>query len=255
MYFYLLKINKNINIKFYNMKKFIYTFILLAGFQFAQGQDVLLPMYNLGQGWKILDSAAFNPISPPGAYLNIGVFFINTSGQDMNAGDTISLSYSLNGEEIVGAIFFLNSTIQSDSAALLNYLQVPIYTDLLKPGAYANELCINVSYVVIGGVKDEVNSMPACAVFTAQSTTSISKIDNLKGVMIYPNPVRDNLKIDNLEENIIIDIYSIAGQKVHTVSSAMGSTEIDMSKLSNGIYIVKMQSGKNIRTEKIQVLR
>jgi len=237
------------------MKKFFYTIILLAGMQFAQGQDVFLPMWNNGQAWIRLDSTSFSPIAPPGAYLHAGVFFINTSGQDMNAGDTIALSYTLNGEIVAGVRYSLNETIESDSATFLPYDKVPLYTDLLVPGDYANELCISVLYVVIGGVKDEVHSTPACAVFTASSTSSISDVDNLKGAVIYPNPVRDNLKIDNLEENTTIEIYSITGQRVRTVTSAMGSIEIDMNNLSNGIYVVKMQNGKNTRTEKVQVLR
>jgi len=85
-------------------------------------------------------------------------------------------------------------------------------------------------------------------------TTSVNE-NTMKSVKIYPNPIRDNLKIENLNEATDINIYTVTGQLVRTILSAEGSTEIDMSNLSNGMYFIKMQNGKSIRTEKIQIVR
>ncbi len=86
-------------------------------------------------------------------------------------------------------------------------------------------------------------------------TSSIYENASMDQVNIYPNPVLDQLKINNLVEATDINVYSITGQLVKTVSAAIGSVDIDVNNLSSGIYIVKMQSGKNTRTEKIQVVR
>ena len=78
--------------------------------------------------------------------------------------------------------------------------------------------------------------------------------NNIESVNMYPNPVSGNLKINNLNESTTINVYSITGQLLRSVS-ATGSTEIDMSDLSDGLYFVKMQNGKSVRTEKIQVIK
>ena len=92
---------------------------------------------------------------------------------------------------------------------------------------------------VIGEFSDEVGVLDA----------------NMESVKIYPSPVSDNLKIENLQEATDISIYNVVGQVVRTVNSVMGSVEIDMSDLSNGLYFVKMQNSKSVRTEKIQVVK
>ncbi|MDR0602986.1 MAG: T9SS type A sorting domain-containing protein [Bacteroidales bacterium] len=50
-------------------------------------------------------------------------------------------------------------------------------------------------------------------------------------------------------------MYNITGQLIQKETAVMGDVNMDVSNLSNGIYILKMQSGKNIRTEKIQIIR
>jgi hypothetical protein len=84
----------------------------------------------------------------------------------------------------------------------------------------------------------------------------IADINSLNTVNIFPNPIRDNnLKIENLNEATDIHIYNITGQLIRTETAVMGNADIDVSNLSNGMYILKMQSGESIRTEKIQVVR
>jgi len=79
--------------------------------------------------------------------------------------------------------------------------------------------------------------------------------NTMASVKIYPNPVNSNLKIENMNEVTDINIYNVTGQVVRTIPSATGSIDVDMSNLSNGLYFIKMQNGKNVRTEKIQVVR
>ncbi|GGG65779.1 T9SS type A sorting domain-containing protein [Epilithonimonas arachidiradicis] len=69
--------------------------------------------------------------------------------------------------------------------------------------------------------------------------------DVKKGNMkLYPNPVKDILKI-NLSDNESIseiNIYNVAGQKLKTVSK---QTEINVESLSKGVYMIDVKTDKN----------
>jgi len=86
-------------------------------------------------------------------------------------------------------------------------------------------------------------------------TTTAIRENSIDLVKVYPNPVLNNLRIENLYDATNINIYNVMGQVVRTIPSATGSISVDMSNLSNGLYFIKMQNGKTVRTEKIQVVK
>ena len=173
---------------------------------------------------------------------------IQNKGDDLQKDDTIKTSASFNGTHAFSGTIALPKTFGKDSIILLpvGYVQFPISSTY--------KLCMAIDTVVTQGDVIAINEQ-FCANFTVTDVTSIAEIDNLKNVKTYPNPVRDNLKIENLNEATDINIYSVTGQLVRTILSAEGSTEIDMSNLSNGMYFIKMQNGNSVRTEKIQVVK
>ncbi len=59
---------------------------------------------------------------------------------------------------------------------------------------------------------------------------------------IYPNPVQDQLQIVTPETNYGIQIYTLQGQLVKTETDLSGSTTIDTSALSQGIYLAVIAS-------------
>ncbi|MFC4163722.1 T9SS type A sorting domain-containing protein [Epilithonimonas zeae] len=63
-------------------------------------------------------------------------------------------------------------------------------------------------------------------------------------IKLYPNPVKDILKINlSNNENISeINIYNVAGQKLKTVSK---QTEINVESLSKGVYLIDIKTDKN----------
>ena len=91
--------------------------------------------------------------------------------------------------------------------------------------------------------------------FIYDDGTTLVAESSMESVKLYPNPVRNQLKIENLSEATDISIYSITGQMLQSVSSVVGSVEIDVNNLSNGMYFIKMQNGNSVRTEKIQILK
>jgi uncharacterized repeat protein (TIGR01451 family) len=67
----------------------------------------------------------------------------------------------------------------------------------------------------------------------------------------YPNPVKNSLIISS--ESIIdhIEIYSVLGQKVKSVKMDGIQTEINLSELTRGLYLVKATSSGQEKTVKI----
>ena len=93
------------------------------------------------------------------------------------------------------------------------------------------------------------NSLPESwnCINTYGSPKAINDISNsgeASGVIIYPNPVQNILYVKGNSEAYSIEIYSLIGQLVKTVSNA---NEIDVSLLSQGIYLIRIRND-NIST-------
>ena len=88
-------------------------------------------------------------------------------------------------------------------------------------------------------------------VLTSAQITALSsndfKLNNFK-FTLYPNPVNDilNIEMDSLVKSI--EVYSLQGQKVITTTSK----QVNVSHLSNGVYIVRVEDENGaIATKKL----
>lgn len=90
----------------------------------------------------------------------------------------------------------------------------------------------------------------------ACEAVSIEEDDMSQNISIFPNPASSRLSIDISKEpaqNTKLIISNINGQAIHTQQITEPKTEIDISSLSAGIYIVKLQSAKEAVTQKLVV--
>jgi len=76
----------------------------------------------------------------------------------------------------------------------------------------------------------------------------------MEKVNFYPNPVNSSLTITNLK-NTDVEIYNIVGQRIVKQENLSGDVAIDMKEYPDGLYFVKMQNGKAVRTEKIKLVK
>lgn len=104
--------------------------------------------------------------------------------------------------------------------------------------------------LLAGGMFSKFNNTDrkTLARFT-QEVLSVNE-NSITGVKAYPNPVSTVLSIDTAATEGSIAIYDILGSRVY---NGVFDTKaaIDMSALSNGVYIVKLQSGNKVFTQKI----
>jgi ligand-binding sensor domain-containing protein len=88
---------------------------------------------------------------------------------------------------------------------------------------------------------------------TVDLNTAINTLD-MPAVSIYPNPVNDLLKINGLDNPAILRIYSTDGQLMQTESLNSEHTEIDVSGLPKGMYILNLETDDGLIVRKISVI-
>ncbi|MCD4697381.1 MAG: T9SS type A sorting domain-containing protein [Bacteroidales bacterium] len=78
--------------------------------------------------------------------------------------------------------------------------------------------------------------------------SDVETINSLSEIKIYPNPVEEMLNIDIRNENLtesVVQILNITGQKVYEGSLSGQHTTININILTNGIYILRIQTNDN----------
>ncbi|MGH2667402.1 choice-of-anchor J domain-containing protein [Flavobacterium sp.] len=71
------------------------------------------------------------------------------------------------------------------------------------------------------------------------------------GLSVYPNPVKDVLHLSYTSDISAVTIVNLLGQEMLKKNIDASQSEIDLSDLANGTYLVKMEVGDLIKTMKI----
>ena len=94
----------------------------------------------------------------------------------------------------------------------------------------------------------QYTSLGAC---TSVCNITISIQDNNTSEFnIYPNPAKDVLIIDGIYNSV--NIYDVFGKLVLTTKS---QKSIDITKLSNGVYMLEINTGNAFKTKKITIAK
>jgi hypothetical protein len=250
--------------KLKEMKKLIYVIVLLTGIHLAQAQEIVNSFFVYSPTMLV----PLNHVSldlPPNVTDNtvldlpLAIIVKNTGTQDLDRNDSLYFKTKFNEATPLGSIALLSAMMRINDSIQFTF-RFPVRAKDIKSGEYANKICMEITGVFHNGVRTSISQTPHCADITINGAgtggTGLTDANAFKDVILYPNPVRDNnLKIENLNEATDIHLYNLTGQLIQKESAVMGNTMIDVSNLSNGLYILKMQSGKSIRTEKIQIIR
>ncbi|MGD0709589.1 MAG: T9SS type A sorting domain-containing protein [Bacteroidales bacterium] len=161
-----------------------------------------------------VDTASKPVITPSGSIL------FSTAGA--------SYQWNLNGNPIIGAT---------------GQFYAP-----LSPGNYS----VTVTY-----------SNACSATSAAIIVTGINELSNSFYVSVYPNPTTDNLTIEiqqaavGSKQNAVIEITNIQGQLIKTLppcgeagATTSNKTNIDVSALPSGVYIVEVKTEKGVEVKK-----
>lgn len=86
------------------------------------------------------------------------------------------------------------------------------------------------------------NQNMACDTLTQQITagTSVYAANNsADNIILFPNPVKDQLNIQGINQPLTFEIYDLTG-RMHLEETNIQSNVIDVSSLQNGIYFIKI---------------
>ena len=91
--------------------------------------------------------------------------------------------------------------------------------------------------------------------FSEGGSTGTKDISSDFRTMVYPNPAEGRLYIENSSsDKLNYNIYSISGKLVASGQDiSASSTEVDLSDLNNGLYLVKVIIGEQTETHKVVV--
>ncbi len=81
------------------------------------------------------------------------------------------------------------------------------------------------------------------------TTTDVHK-NELTDLIIYPNPAESTITIQGIQSKSMIEIYNISGSVV-TKQMVCSNTELNISSLQNGIYVVRIINGEHIYIDKL----
>jgi hypothetical protein len=82
----------------------------------------------------------------------------------------------------------------------------------------------------------------------------INEVDNTT-VNVYPNPAHNYINVNATSNISNIEVYSIAGQKVADFTANGAQTVINTSELSNGLYIMRINTENGTINKKFSVAR
>ncbi|WP_426490272.1 T9SS type A sorting domain-containing protein [Hymenobacter sp. 102] len=90
------------------------------------------------------------------------------------------------------------------------------------------------------------------------STVTASSPAMVRAISLFPNPTAGSLTVEvngaNAKGGLLVEVYNTLGQRVHTATIRDNMTnQLDLSKLSNGMYMVKVKNGAEYMMRNIAI--
>lgn len=187
-------------------------------------------------------------------------FFVNNNTNLVNTAFTFTgevISNNLDTEYVEKAFirifdgsFNLLREITTDLTSGTNF---SIFYDNSEGAAGVN---VQYGFNVVGR---NVNPQPAFdagydalgSVVITQATLSLSDFEKSEFVL-YPNPVKDIINVENNQKNIEeIELFDLTGRLLVNVRPDSSAAQLNLSELSNGLYLLKVTSAGKSVTKKV----
>lgn len=203
------------------------------------------------------------------APVGIAVKILQQASVDMTEMQKISFSPNPNSVNAVSALYglkfknnqketlFIINTSDLDFSqvqlgSLLTYSGQPTMTQYYSNAPYVSNVyqghsnIISINSDVTNTI--DVKKFSITVIEAENSTLSISDLSKNK-LIVYPNPVKDILNVYSENDIKSITITNINGTKV--LEGTIVDEKLDLSTLTSGIYIVRIETKKGINYKKI----
>lgn len=183
----------------------------------------------------------------------INVSVIDTLDADLDASSLriLGASHSMSAQWLSSNVvkFNFNNIMLSDSITNepKSHGQVRFSINL-KPGLAVGTQLTNKASIYF-------DTNPAIVTNTAINTlallSSVSPLNTLQGVMLYPNPASDRFSIDIPNDASSISIITVSGQVLRKQVVNRGIHTLSIQDLASGIYFVQVNSGNQQVVKKL----
>ena len=131
--------------------------------------------------------------------------------------------------------------ISANAQVTVNYT----YDDLqrLTQASYSNGVGILYSYDTLGNRTQE----------TKTSSLSVVDVENVKNMILYPNPFVEELNISSKDQNILqIQLFDLSGKLIQNEKvNSKNSYILKTKNLASGVYLVTIITDKGKETYKV----
>lgn len=141
---------------------------------------------------------------------------------------------------------FVNSTYKTSVIDPLTDFDEVV--DLTASGNYT---CYIDAY--IGG-----NAYKSNEVELSFTYTGLNFADQVHDLKVYPNPTTGIITIDlpdNFNSSYKVQVYSLSGSQMYTASISKSNNRMNLNKLKEGLYIIRIENNGEIYSQKIQLKR
>lgn len=140
---------------------------------------------------------------------------------------------------------FINNL--SDFPSTSKYLGIRIVKNNINYCAWVQVFFENRGILYRGTYAWENNKTKCVKTGIESNTSSVSRINALDRMSVYPNPVNNNqIYFNGLNEtNNSITVFNLIGEIVMTIKNAKNNLPIDVSNLSKGFYIFRIEDSLN----------
>lgn len=107
-------------------------------------------------------------------------------------------------------------------------------------------------YIVIFLCISLLFSVESASAQVSESGNSVKELP-IEGLSIYPNPASGQKVyiVTSSNKPKVVEIYNVLGKNI--LSANLTSSELNISALEPGVYIMKIQEGRNSATRKLVV--
>ena len=252
-------------------------FVIMAN---VQQQPNIISVFEIADaGW--LSASPHSGTLAPGQSVDIILDFDgNNPIGDYNANLTISTANPYVGDSIIPIVFHIVAP-ECDAPTNLQVVQTDLtymalswdapedVTDLVEYRIYKNGNLAHYQTTTETTYNDTVSPGEYCyfvkAYYSTDSTeclslasdtvcaempVSVAEHQNAHAISVYPNPTSTVLNV-NAEGFEQYQLVNMLGQVVKSDKLENGQTQINVSNLSNGIYFVRLNNGRDVETVKI----
>lgn len=141
------------------------------------------------------------------------------------------------------------------NGSLLVHIQDPTVLEYIDETYSSRDGQVEMEYCVTAVYNDNIESQSVCDKLN-YTITSLDNIQSDTSLKIYPNPASYVVRIEGLSRSkSTIELYNALGICILREETHSEKTEIDVSRLNDGVYLIKVVGGNKTTTEKVEIKR